>query len=165
MQGGEQNPPRNGEGDRVKRGGGGPRRLNPGVLRTPIKRVKRARRLRRQLSLPEVLLWKALQPRPDGLKFRKQFPIDGMTVDYACLSHRLIVEVDGAHHGMGDQPQRDQARDRFLRREGFEVMRVLARDVLNNLDGVIRSIVARCSEVGPLHRPSDGPPPRAGEDF
>ena len=155
-----QNPPRHGEGDRVKRGGGGPR-----ILQTPIKQVKRARQLRRQMSLPEVLLWKALQPRPDGLKFRKQFPIGGLTVDFTCLSHRLIVEVDGEQHGMGDQPLRDQARDVILKREGFEVMRIPARDVLKNLDGVIRSIVARCSGVGPLHQPSAGPPPRAGEDL
>ena len=155
-----QNPPRNGEGDRVKRGGGGPR-----ILQTPIKQVKRARQLRRQMSLPEVLLWKALQPRPDGLKFRKQFPIGGLTADFACLSHRLIIEVDGDWHGYGDQPERDIARDAITNREGFTVMRIPARDVLKNLDGVIRSIVARCSEVGPLHQPSAGPPPRAGEDL
>jgi very-short-patch-repair endonuclease len=117
------------------------------------------------MSLTEVLLWKALQPRPAGLKFRKQLPIDGMTVDFACLSHRLIIEVDGEQHGMGDQPLRDQARDRFLKQEGFEVMRIPARDVLNNLDGVVRLILARCSEVGPLHQPAAGPPPRSGEDL
>jgi len=154
------NPPRNGEGDRAERGGGG-----PNILKAPIKQVKRARKLRREMSLPEVLLWKALQPRPDGLKFRKQFPIEGITVDLACLSHRLIVEVDGEQHGMGDQPQRDRARDLFLKREGFEVMRIAARDVLKNLDGVVQSIVARCSNAGPLHQPAAGPPPRAGEDL
>ena len=155
-----QNPPRNGEGDRVKRGGGGPR-----VLQSPIKQVKRARKLRRQMSLPEVILWKALQSRPDGLKFRKQFPIGQMTADFACLSHRLIIEVDGEWHGHGDQPERDVVRDAIMNREGFTVMRITARDVLKNLDGVVQSIVARCSELGPLHQPAAGPPPRSGEDF
>ena len=78
------NPPRNGEGDRAEHGGGGPR-----ILQTPIKQVKRARRLRRRLSLPEVLLLKALRRRLDGLKFRSQFPIGPIIVDFACLSHRL----------------------------------------------------------------------------
>ena len=160
MAGTPQNPPRNGEGDRVKRGGGGPR-----VLQSPIKQVKRARKLRRQMSLPEVILWKALQSRPDGLKFRKQFPIGQMTADFACLSHRLIIEVDGEWHGHGDQPERDVVRDAIMNREGFTVMRITARDVLKNLDGVVQSIVARCSELGPLHQPAAGPPPRSGEDF
>ena len=144
----------------MKRGGGGPR-----ILQARIKQVKRARKLRREMSLPEVLLWRALQSRPDGLKFRKQFPIGQMTVDFACLSHRLVVEVDGDWHGYGDQPARDVVRDAIMNREGFTVMRMAARDVLKNLDGVIAGIVARCSEVGPLHHVSNGPPPRAGEDL
>src|SRR6476646_10021610 len=97
-------PPRNGEGDRSAKpsGGGGPR-----VLQTPIKQIKRARKLRRQMSLPEVLLWQVLRRRPNGLKFRKQFPIGEMTVDFACLERRLIIEVDGESHSFGNQPQRD----------------------------------------------------------
>ncbi len=144
----------------MKRGGGGPR-----VLKTPIKQVKRARKLRREMSLPEVLLWDALRKKAVGFRFRRQFPSDRMTVDFACLSHRLIVEVDGEQHAYGDQPDRDKARDAIMTREGFTVMRIAARDVLKDLDSVIRGIVARCSEVVPLHQPPAGPPPRSGEDL
>jgi very-short-patch-repair endonuclease len=115
------------------------------------------------MSLPEVLLWQALRQRPHGYKFRRQFPIGPITTDFACLERRLIVEVDGDQHGLGDQPQRDVGRDMSLRREGFVVMRVAALDVLKDLDSVIRGIVARCSEVGPLHQPAVGPP-AAGSD-
>ena len=157
---GGKNPPRDGEGDQVKLGGGG-----PSVLKAPIKQVKRARKQRREMSLPEVLLWEALRKRAQGLKFRRQFPNDRMTVDFACLSHRLVVEVDGEWHGQGDQPRIDEARDAILDRDGFTVMRIAARDELKNLEGVVHSIVSRCSEVGPLHQPAAGPPPRAGEDL
>jgi len=116
------------------------------------------------MSLPEVILWQALRQRPEGLKFRRQFPIGPITTDFACLERRLIVEVDGDQHGMGDQPRRDLARDISLRREGFVVMRISARDVLKDLDSVIAGIVALCSDVGPLHQPAAGPPPRSGED-
>ena len=160
MERGGRDSPRNGEGDRVKRGGGG-----PPVLKAPIKQVKRARKLRREMSLPEVLLWNALRKRSFGLRFRRQFPSDRTTADFACISHRLIIKVDGEQHGHGDQPLRDAARDAVKQREGFRVMRIAARDVLKNLDGVIQSIVARCFEVGPLHQPAAGPPPRAGEDW
>ena len=158
-------PPRNGEGDRSAkpRGGGGPR-----ILQTPIKQVKRARELRRKMSLPEVLLWQALKQRPDGLKFRRQFPTDRLTTDFACLSHRLVVEVDGEAHRRGDQPRRDVARDALLRREGFNVIRIAATDVLGDLEAVVAGIVSTCSEVGPHHHPGlrgDGPPPRSGEEL
>lgn len=162
------NPPRNGEGDRSAQrdGGGGPR-----VLQEPIKTVKRARKLRKEMSLPEVLLWIELQKRPGGYKFRKQFPQAALVIDFACLSARLAIEVDGEAHNRGDQPEFDERRDERLRILGFEIMRVPAREVLNNMDGVLRGIVARCDERGPLHHPptplasGDGSPPRAGEDF
>ena len=117
------------------------------------------------MSLPEVLLWDVLRKKALGLRFRRQFPTDRMTVDFACLSHRFIVEVDGEQHGYGDQTDRDQARDAILTREGFTVMRIAARDVLKDLDSVVSGIVARCAEVGPLHHAPHGPPPRAGEDL
>ena len=62
-------PPRNGEGDHAAkpRGGGGP----PQVLRAPIKDVKQARQLRRQMSVPEILLWQQLRKRPGDFKFRQ----------------------------------------------------------------------------------------------
>jgi len=159
-----QNPPRNGEGNRSAQpsGGGGPR-----ILQARIKQVKRARALRKQMSLPEVLLWQQLRKRPDGLKFRKQFPFGEMTVDFACLERRLIIEVDGEGHSYGDQPRRDVARDAILRREGFRVLRIAARDVLKNMGGVLQFILSACGEVGPLHHDAArrGPPPRSGEDL
>ena len=157
------NPPRSGEGDRpAKPGGGG----GPPILRTPIKQVKRARMLRRQMSLPEVLLWQTLRKKPAGLKFRRQFPFGQLTADFACLERRLIIEVDGQGHSFGDQPRRDAARDALLREAGFTVLRVAARDVLRDLDAVVRHIVAACAGVGPLHHGAArrGPPPRSGED-
>ena len=48
------------------------------------------------MSLPEVLLWQQLRETTGrDCKFRKQFPIGEMTVDFACLEQRLIIEVDG----------------------------------------------------------------------
>jgi len=119
------------------------------------------------MSLPEVLLWQQFRKHPNRLKFRRQFPIGDMTVDFACLERRLIVEVDGESHSFGDQPRRDAARDAILRREGFRVLRIAARDVLKNMDGVLRFIIGACGDVGPLHHDAvrRGPPPRSEEDF
>ena len=157
-----QNPPRNGEGDQPKAGGGGPL-----VLHAPIKTVKRARKLRREMSLPEVLLWRELRRRSEGFKFRKQFPQGPYVLDFACLEVRLAIEVDGEAHDRGDRPNRDERRDAYLRELGFTVTRIPAREVLKNLEGVVLGIVEQCRRLGPLHHPArpDGPPPRSGEDF
>ena len=159
-----ENPPRNGEGDRAAklRGGGG-----PPVLTTPIKVVKRARKLRRNMSLPGVLLWRELRQRPGGLKFRKQFPQDRFVLDFACLETRLGIEVDGEAHDRGDRPERDVERDTRLTDLGFTMLRIPAREVLGNMEGVLAGIVEQCRTLGPLHHRAapDGPPPRFGEDL
>ena len=155
-------PSRSGEGDRAAkpRGGGGP----PPVLRAPIKDIKAARRFRREISLPEILLWQQLRKRPAGFKFRRQTPQPGYKLDFACLETRLAKEVDGEAHDRGNRPQRDAVRDRRLELGGFTTLRIPARDVLRDLASVITAIVSLCRERGPLHRSSAGPPPRSGEE-
>jgi len=154
-------PPRNGEGDRAQRGGGG-----PAILVQPIKAVKSARKLRKTMSLPEVLLWQQLRERPGGYIFRRQHPQHPYTLDFACLSLRLAIEVDGESHSRGDQPMRDEKRDAFMAGLGFATLRLPAREVLRNLEGVVMAIVAACGELGPPPPPlRGGPPPRSGEEL
>lgn len=80
-------------------------------------------------------------------------------------SSEIHREVDGEGHGFGNQPQRDATRDAFLRRQGFRVMRIAARDVLEDIDAAVRFILLHCSDVRPLHQPAAGPPLRFGEEF
>lgn len=148
-------PPRNGEGDRAKRGGGG----SPPAQRP---QVYRARRLRKEMTRPEIALWQILRQRPGGLKFRRQHPIGPYVTDFCCLSARLIVEIDGIVHDMADRPSYDQRREEFLKENGFRVIRVSARRALAEAETIAAAIVALVDS--PLHRPTDGPPPRSGED-
>ena len=130
--------------------------------------VARARALRKSRTLPEVLLWKALQGRPGGLKFRKQHPSGPFTLDFYCIDARLVVEVDGEVHSRGARPERDAARDAWFARYGIETLRVPAAEILNDLDAVVRGIVHTSAVRLPLHHPAmpGGPPPRdeLGED-
>jgi very-short-patch-repair endonuclease len=169
------------------------KKLQPTVLRQPIKQVKRARALRNEMTLPEVLLWVQLQKRPGGHKFRKQVPQHPYTLDFACLKARLCIEVDGEAHNRGDQPQKDIVRDRIMAERGFRTLRLPAYEVLNNMEGCVMGIVGACDAANPPRngevagRSPDGggpptglhpggeavplrlacgePPPRAGEDL
>jgi very-short-patch-repair endonuclease len=73
--------------------------------------------------------------------------------------------VDGEAHSMGNNPRRDELRDHRLTEAGFQTLRIAARDVLGNLDGVMTHIVAACANR-PLHHDAArrGRPPRSGED-
>ncbi len=130
--------------------------------------VRQSRRLRRAMSLPEVLLWQELRKRPAGLKFRRQHPSSRSSLDFYCGDARLMIEVDGEAHSAGDRPLRDGARDAWFSAKGIATLRVPATDVLKDLDAVVRGVIAAAVARLPLHHPAapGGPPPRdkLGED-
>ena len=92
------------------------------------------------MSLPEVLLWRELRKKPDGVQFRRQHPAGPYVLDFFCATANLAVEIDGEVHSRGDHPMRDEARDKWLESRGVRVMRVSANDILKNLDGVLQFI-------------------------
>jgi very-short-patch-repair endonuclease len=115
------------------------------------------------MSLPEVLLWQRLKGSPQGIALRKQHPIDGYRADFYCAAAKLVIEVDGIAHDMGDRPERDAERTARLEEQGYQILRIPAADVLKDADEAAQSVVSFAAR--PLHRPADGPPPRAGEDL
>ena len=115
------------------------------------------------MTLPEVLLWQALRERPAGLKFRHQHPAGEYVVDFFCAARRLAVEVDGEAHNRGDRPQADAARDTWIAAQGVRTLRVPAREVLRDLDAVVRHIVGTARGEYPSTA-FGGPPPPQGEE-
>nr|WP_294847109.1 endonuclease domain-containing protein [uncultured Sphingomonas sp.] len=111
--------------------------------------TERARQLRKQMTPPELRLWNALKTRPGGFKFRKQHPSDPYVLDFFCNEAALAIEVDGAAHIMGDNPTRDEKRDRFLADQGILTLRFAAIDIRDNLDGVVVHIVETCRSRTP----------------
>jgi very-short-patch-repair endonuclease len=101
-----------------------------------------AKKLRQEMSLPEVLLWQRLRNRPNGLKFRKQHDAGKYVLDFYCHEVRLIVEVDGIAHDMGDRPERDKVRDAEFTAKGFQVVRIPAAEVLRDPDEIAEAIAA-----------------------
>jgi very-short-patch-repair endonuclease len=139
------------------------RRANGGggaSLRKP--EVYAARKLRRRMSPPEVALWSQLRASQLGFKVRRQHPIGPYVTDFFVHDAGLVIEVDGSPHDYGDRLQRDDRRDEYLIERGYRVLHLPASDVMKNLDGALKFIVEQVTN--PLHQPSAGRPPHAGED-
>ena len=98
-----------------------------------------ARQLRRQATKPEDALWSLLRNRQlDGLKFRRQAPLLGYTVDFICIDRKLIVEIDGRQHRW--EADYDAARTGEIERHGFKVIRFSNAEVVDDSDAVIAAI-------------------------
>jgi len=113
---------------------------------TTSRTVAKARTLRQNLSLPEALLWRLLKGQPHGIKFRRQHPISPYVLDFYAPAAKLGIEIDGAAHDMGDRPERDATRDRWLQHQGLEILRIPASDVLADPVAVADGIVALIQE-------------------
>ena len=150
-------------------GGGAPWKVRP--MRAPSRTVQKARRLRRDMSLPEVLLWDCLRAgRLAGHRFRRQHAVGPYVLDFYCSQAYLAVELDGAQHDLEGQMRHDNRRDDWLRREGIRVLRIAASDILDRhlFEGALR-VIAQMASSGmvpegyesPRLVADDAPPPTA----
>jgi very-short-patch-repair endonuclease len=113
--------------------------------------VRAARQLRQEPTSAEVKLWDALRGRRlAGLKFRRQHPYERFVLDFFCVEHQLVVELDGGVHAEPTQAARDAERTEFLQSRGIRVLRFKNEIVENEIETVLRQIEESLSPHSPL---------------
>ena len=107
-----------------------------------------ARRLRKEQTNSEFLLWQLLRDRKlQNKKFLRQYPIvfdwEGkkrfFIADFYCHEACLVVELDGDVHLQ--RKDHDKARDRILKSIGIKVVRIRNEDVASNMKRVISFVI------------------------
>lgn len=116
----------------------------------PAHLTRNARRMRLEPTDAERTLWHALRGKALGAKFRRQLQRGSYILDFACLSHCLVVEVDGDQHA---DCAADRERDAWLQANGYRVLRFSNRDVLQNLDGVL-AVIGQTLAATPVETPT-----------
>ncbi len=95
--------------------------------------------MRRQPTEPELRLWRHLSnSQLGGSKFRRQARLGSRIADFFCPSIGLIVEIDGNTH----DPAIDARKDAVSRQHGFHIIRFSNTDVMQNVDGVLASLLS-----------------------
>jgi len=98
-----------------------------------------ARQLRHDQTDAERKLWSRLRDRRfQDAKFRRQHPIGKYIVDFCCVESKIVVELDGGQHAL--RRGADVARTRFLKAQGYRVLRFWDNELLTNIDGVLARI-------------------------
>jgi very-short-patch-repair endonuclease len=109
----------------------------------PSNLTNAAKNLRKNATQVETLLWNQLRARQiEGVKFRRQQPIDEIIVDFVCFEKKLIIELDGGQHAQSRE--KDRERDKNLSEKGYTVLRFWNNEVLENLVGVVEVIRSKC---------------------
>lgn len=126
-----------------------------------------AKRMRREpTEVERRLWWKLREFNRLGAGFRRQAAIGPYVADFAWLSARLVVELDGGQHAE-DRVAHDRARDAWLNERGFRVLRFWNCDVVESLPAVAEAIFheirAELNRPHPTRSSRAGHPPREGE--
>ena len=134
----------------AKQWGGGPLAEERGVegptppMKATASSMRASRAQRRAPSLPEALLWRHLRGSPGGIKFRRQHAIGPYVADFYCAAAKMLIEIDGIAHDMGNRPERDETRSQYLRSLDLSVARIAASDVIADPVAIADSIVRLC---------------------
>jgi very-short-patch-repair endonuclease len=98
------------------------------------------------MTSPEILLWDRIRgSTSDCPKFRRQHPFGSIILDFYCPAARLAVQVDGATHW--DCQERDEARDRWLERQGVTVVRIPASTIYRDAGAVADGLLLKAEAL------------------
>ena len=100
---------------------------------------RRAKQLRRQMTLAEDKLWRSLKGSGlDGFRFRSQHPVGVWILDFYCPALKLVIEVDGSSHD--SKGEYDAIRTAHLESHGYSVLRMENEEVMNHFPEVLARI-------------------------
>ena len=105
--------------------------------------------MRKQMTDAELKLWNEVRAhRLMGLSFRRQMPIAGYIVEFACPDKKLIIELDGSQHASSEISASDAARTTKLEALGWTILRFWNDDVIRDIDNVCQHIVIDAGLAG-----------------
>ena len=99
-----------------------------------------ARRMRKNPTEGEAILWKYIRNGQLGYSFRRQQIIDDYIVDFVCLKQKLIIEVDGKYHADGEQQEFDITRENKLVSEGYRIIRFTNEEIYTQIEQTVECI-------------------------
>jgi len=101
-----------------------------------------SRELRKNMTDAERRLWSTIRMKQiDSCQFYRQRIIGDYIVDFYCPRAKLVIEVDGGQHYSDEMVEMDRKRDDYLKNLGLKVLRFSNTEVLNNIEGVVESIL------------------------
>ena len=102
---------------------------------------ERARELRNNSTLSEVLLWNELKNgKMKGKDFHRQKPIMDYIVDFFCPELGMAIEIDGGSHDNENACRNDRERQKKIEELEIQFLRFNDVDVKRNMTGVLKVI-------------------------
>jgi len=69
-----------------------------GIMYNDKQQKHNRKKLRKEMTPQEIILWRDIKSKRLGVNFRRQFGIGDYIVDFYCPEKRLTIEIDGSQH-------------------------------------------------------------------
>ncbi|MBP9732367.1 MAG: endonuclease domain-containing protein [Candidatus Magasanikbacteria bacterium] len=102
--------------------------------------IDKRRKLRKNQTTAEHVLWQRLRRGQLGVKFRRQCSIGSFIVDFYCHELKLIIELDGWIHGEEEHREKDIVRQQMLETQGYKIRRYKNEQIRYELKSVLQDI-------------------------
>jgi len=117
-----------------------------GTLKRP--NIPRSRDLRKNQTEAERKLWSTLRNRQlNGIKIRRQFPVDKYILDFYAPEYKIAIEADGGQHYTNEGVINDTLRTKALAVQGILILRFSDKDILMNIEGVCEIILRTAEDL------------------
>ena len=114
----------------------------------PSDSFTKAQFLRRNETKAEKLLWEKLRNNQlEGLKFRRQHPVNIYIADFYCHKFKLIIELDGDYHNQEEQKHKDEVRTEVLRLNDLKIIRFKNEEVEQDINQVLTTIKNKIEQL------------------
>ena len=114
----------------------------------PSDSFSKAQLLRRNETKAEKLLWEKLRNNQlEGLKFRRQHPVNIYIADFYCHKFKLIIELDGDYHNQEEQKQKDEVRTEVLGLNDLKIIRFKNEEVEQDINQVLTTIKNKIEQL------------------
>ncbi len=109
-----------------------------------------AKRMRKNPTETEEILWRVLKNNSLGLHFRRQHVIHDFIVDFFCYEKNLSIEIDGGYHNEEEQKRYDEYRTQELNKLGIKELRFTNDDIIGDIDSVLNKIKETANDLPSL---------------
>jgi cyclase len=99
-----------------------------------------AKRLRKNMTDTEKILWFHPKQSPEGFKFRHQHPLGVYIDDFYCHKARLVIELDGSIDENGEVKINDDIRQKNIEEVGIKVIRFTNEEIFKDIEIVLQRI-------------------------
>jgi very-short-patch-repair endonuclease len=113
----------------------------------PLETLVFRKKLRKNMTEAEVILWSRLKGEQMGVKFRRQYGVRSYILDFYCPTCKLAIEVDGGIHNEKEQAEYDAMRQASIEALGIRFLRFTNNQVKYDLANVLKRIGDEVKEI------------------